>query len=86
MAHWTIRRNRKGTLDFNYKNCITGQIHHCGELRSSTTKREILEWVMRQGEPGTGDLIKFDDGTVFMVQPDSIQDTMLSPLSPVATA
>lgn len=67
MAKWTIYENRNGNLTLNYKNMITGQVHPCGELRTDTPKGMIVDWVVKQGDPNPGDLIQFDDGTVYQI-------------------
>lgn len=72
MAQWQIRENRKGSLDLNYRNKITGQTFYCGELRRDTPRRMIVEWVANQN-PNPGDVIRFSDGLAFVVQFNSAQ-------------
>jgi len=69
VARWNVFENRNGTVSVVYRDRLTGYVHACGELRRDTPRGMIVDWVVKIGESNPGDIIHFDDGTVFFHQP-----------------
>lgn len=67
MAKWVVQENRRGNLSLTYKNLLSGQVFECGELRRDTPADMILKWIVKEGGPNPGDLIRFPDGTILQV-------------------
>ena len=74
MARWDIHTDREGCLEMTYHNLQSGTVQKCGKAARGTPSRAIVQWIMNQGGGREGDVIRFDDGSIFFVSPGSVQE------------
>lgn len=70
MAKWITFRNSHGHLKLVFANVYTGQSEALGIMRSDTPDEMVIDWVIQQGNPSTGDIILLESGRVVQIVRD----------------
>lgn len=62
MAKWTLFENKASNLTLKYDNVVNGEAFNCGELRSDTPEKMVVEWIVTQEAVQPFDVITLPGG------------------------
>lgn len=69
MAKWVVYQQRTGNLVMLHVNLMTGRAEKLGFMRKDTPEEMMLDWIVKQGDPGPFDFMVFSSGRVCSLVP-----------------
>lgn len=67
MARWEVYVRGDGQLGMNYRNLVTGVVHHAGVLRADTPMAMVVSWIVKDAGAAPYDVISLPDACLWVL-------------------